>query len=286
MGTRTVRAVMVAVIAVGISIPSMQASTGASAGGYNDPACRASVDHPNPVVLLHGLGAPPGSNFSYLGPELAADGYCAFAIDYGSTAPINFPGGFAPMDDSAAQIRAFIADVRMITGAVEVDLVGHSEGGLHSLYVPKKFALGDEIGRVVALAPPTHGTDGSGLLTIARSPGVAGLATTITDLFGCTACEEIAISEDFIEKLNDGPITVSGIDYTIIASRYDFVVTPTETAFVDEPGVTNLVVQDTCPSDPVGHAGLAFDPSVRDMITNALDPDHAGPVGCRYGLPL
>ncbi|HEY4455045.1 MAG TPA: lipase, partial [Pseudonocardiaceae bacterium] len=72
-------------------------------------------------------------------------------------------------------------------------------------------------------------------------------------------------------------------------SRSDELVTPhqssttAETAFIDEPGVTNEYVQDKCPFDPVGHIGLAYDLDVENMIANALDPAHAGPVICSFG---
>ncbi len=53
-----------------------------------------------------------------------------------------------------------------------------------------------------------------------------------------------------------------------------------------EEGVHNVVVQDQCPFDFVGHGGLAFDPGVYDMITNALSPDTARPVRCSFGFPF
>jgi pimeloyl-ACP methyl ester carboxylesterase len=281
---RAFRAVLVATLAAGLSLVAVGRSSAASAGALNDRSC-ASAEHPNPVILLHGLGAPPDSNFRSMGPALAAAGYCAFTLNYGSTSPLMVPGGLDAMDRSAARIREFVTEIREATGAAEVDLVGHSEGGLHSLYVPKEYSLSHEVGRVVALAPPTHGTDGSGLLTVARALGLPPLMRPLTALFGCTACDEIAISQSFIERLNDGPIAQPGIEYTIIASRGDYIVTPTSTSFVQEPGVRNIVVQDICPSDPVGHIGLAFDTGVLGMITNALDPDHATPVTCTLGPP-
>ena len=285
MSGRTIRTALVATLVMGLSLVGIGDSSAAPAGGLNDRACR-SATHPNPVVLLHGLGAPADSNFRVIGPQLAAAGYCAFVLNYGHTAPLMVPGGLDSMQASATKIRQFITEIRQATGAAEVDIVGHSEGALHSLYVPKEFGLGNEVGRVVALAPPTHGTDGSGVLTVARALGLPPLVKPLTDLFGCFACDDIAISQSFIEDLNDGPIAQAGIAYTIIASRYDVLVTPTSTSFVDEPGVTNLTVQDVCPNDPVGHLGLAFDSGVITMITNALDPLHAVPVTCSYAVPF
>ena len=73
--------------------------------------------------------------------------------------------------------------------------------------------------------------------------------------------------------------------YTIITSRYDELVTPTSTAFVNEPGVTNEYVQDTCPFDPVGHIGEAYDLNVWHLTENALDPSHAKGFFCVAGSP-
>lgn len=285
MSARTVRSALVAVLVLGLSLAGANSSSAAPTSGLNDRTCR-STTHPNPVVLLHGLGAPADSNFRYLGPHLVAAGYCAFVLNYGHTAPLTVPGGLDSMEASAAKIRAFIAEIREATGAAEVDVVGHSEGALHSLYVPKRFGLSNEIGRVVALAPPTHGTDGSGVLTVARTLGLPPLVKPLTDLFGCFACDDIAISQSFIHRLNEGPIAQPGIDYTIIASTYDVIVTPTSTAFVDEPGVRNLTVQSVCPNDPVGHIGLAFDTGVFTMVTNALSPATAAAVPCTFGPPF
>jgi hypothetical protein len=50
--------------------------------------------------------------------------------------------------------------------------------------------------------------------------------------------------------------------------------------------VKNEFVQDTCPLDPVGHVGLAFDPTVAQLVANALDPSHASRVLCGFGPPL
>lgn len=286
MNRHRARVGLAAVFVVGLSILTIGPARAASNGGFNDFSCTPSADHPNPVVLVHGFGSPSGdSNFRVMGPALAAGGYCAFAVTYGHTSPLQVFGGLAPMDESAEFIRAYMERVLDATGATEADIVGHSEGGLHALYVPKKYGLGDSIGTVVALAPPTHGIELGGVADALRSTGLPALVTPITDLFGCAACDELVISESFIHALNDGPIAQPGIDYTVIASRYDFLVTPTETSYVREPGVVNIEVQDVCPNDVVGHIGLAYDDAVLQMVTNALDPSNATPIDCGFGGP-
>lgn len=278
------RVLLVAVV-VSAALAVAVTANAESAGGYDVADCSPSPEHPNPVVLIHGFGAPEGSGFRYLGPQLASQGYCAYAVAYGSTFPTVVFGGLGPMDDSADHIAAFIADVLDRTDAEEVDIIGHSEGGLHSLYVPKKHQLGDQVRKVIAIAPPTHGLDASGTLTVARTLGLPPLVKPLTSLFGCTACDELVIDEDFFDRLHDGPVTQVGIDYTIIASNNDRIVTPYETSFVDEPGVDNILWQDLCPLDAVGHIGLATDPGIADFLDQTL-AGRDEPVECGFGPPV
>jgi pimeloyl-ACP methyl ester carboxylesterase len=273
--------VVLATLAVG-AVPA----SAAPSSGFNDWSCRPTAAHAEPLVLLHGLGGNGAGNYAYLGPYLAGEGYCAFAPDYGfspSTGPF---GGTVPIDQSSREIADFVERVRSTTGAAQVDIVGHSEGGFQSLYGPKVRGYAPEVRRVVALAPPTHGTTFSSLVTVAELLGIRSQVDGFLNASGCAACADLIRGGAAVARLNDGPIAQPGIAYTIIASRFDALVTPTDTAFVHEPGVTNEYVQDACPLDPVGHVGLAFDSGVARMVANALDPDHARPVACSVGPPL
>jgi pimeloyl-ACP methyl ester carboxylesterase len=269
---------------VGLPAPSVAA---APSSGFNDWSCRPSATHPDPVVMLHGLGANGEANFaSYLGPYVADLGYCVFAPTYGQVSPQLPVGGLVSIADSAAEIEAYLDEVLGATGASRTDLVGHSEGGLHALYGPKVLGYADQVDAVVALAPPTHGTDLSGLVTLGDLLGLSGPLRQAVREFGCAACDDMLLDGAAVQALNAGPIAQAGVDYTIIATRTEVVVTPYDSAFVHEPGVANVTVQDVCPLDPVGHAGLAFDSGVAQMVANALDPDSAQPVRCGTGLPF
>jgi triacylglycerol esterase/lipase EstA (alpha/beta hydrolase family) len=259
----------------------------APSSGFNDWNCRPSAEHPEPVVMLHGLGANGEANYAgYLGPYVADLGYCVFAPTYGQVSA-EFPvGGLAAISESAPDIEAYIDEVLGATGASRADLVGHSEGGFQVLYGPKVLGYSDRIDTVVAMAPPTHGTDLDGLIRFGDALGLADPIRKAVSAFGCPACDDMLIDSAAVERLTDGPIAQAGVDYTIIASRVDLLVTPYDTAFVREPGVHNITVQDVCPFDPVGHVGLAFDSGVAQMIANALDPAAATPVQCGAGFPL
>jgi pimeloyl-ACP methyl ester carboxylesterase len=277
---------LVVVLSLLVTLASASAASAAPSSGFNDWSCRPSAAHPDALVLLHGLGGNGPGNYAYLGPYLASAGYCAFAPTYGQASPFFPVGGTVSLNQSAPEIAAFVQKVRATTGAAKVDIVGHSEGAFQSLYGPKVLGYAANVDRVVAIAPPTHGTTFAGLVSVADMLGIRPVVDQVLNTFGCPACDELIVGGPAVTRLNTGPIAQPGVTYTIIASRSDELVTPTDTAFVHEPGVTNEYVQDTCPADPVGHVGLAFDTGVARMVANALDPAHAQPVACSFGPPL
>ncbi|HEY2060138.1 MAG TPA: alpha/beta fold hydrolase [Amycolatopsis sp.] len=285
MRLRTKAAVLAAAALVTAAFTAAPAQ--AATGGNNDPSCRPGAAHPHPVVFLHGLGATYYEDLNFMQAAVAAKGYCTFSQTYGAYPAFPVVGGLRPIADSAAEIKTFIGQVLAETGASKVDIVGHSEGGLQSLYVTKTQGIADKIGTVVAIAPPAHGTTFAGLTKLAYllGQGERDAVGQALSTLGCPACDNLITGGSAITTLNNGPIAQPGVRYTIITSRADELVTPTDTAFVREPGVDNQYVQDTCPFDPVGHIGEAYDLNVWNLVTNALDPAHATKFLCVVGSP-
>ncbi|RAK71291.1 esterase/lipase family protein [Aspergillus fijiensis CBS 313.89] len=259
-----------------------------SSSSINDFSCR-STTHPNPVVLLHGLGATFYEDLNYLQGWLQAQGYCTFAQTYGAYAGFPFLGGLRSINESAGEIAAYIREVHAQTGAAKIDLVGHSEGAFQSLYVPKfEPGVADLLDKVVAIAPPTRGTTFIGLYNLAYLFGNVSREAVgeVLDTLGCPACDELGPDGAAVERLNDGaPIVQNGNSLTVIASKLDEMVTPTSTSFVHEDGVRNEWVQDTCPLDPVGHIGEAYDLNVWNLVKNALDDTPDRKFVCLLGSP-
>lgn len=275
---------LVAAVAALLTVMAVPAAA-APTGGINDASCRPSAEHPDPVVLLHGLGATSYEDLNVLQGWLAARGYCTFASTYGAYEGFPLVGGLRDVDESAQEIAAYVAKVRGWTGAAKVDLVGHSEGGFQSLYVPKTQDV--QVGKVVAIAPPTHGTTFAGVYNLAYLFGRAERDAVDKALktVGCPACSQIGSGGTAVATLNDGPIARPDVDFTVITSRYDELVTPTETAFVREPGVVNQYVQDFCPLDPVGHIGEAYDTNVWNMVAGGLESTPNRRFLCGVGSP-
>lgn len=253
---------------------------GSSPPGSNDWSCRPSAAHPYPVVLVHGTFANMTDSWQALSPLLANNGYCVFALDYGGP-PGDQIQATGDIPTSAAQLGAFVDRVLDATGATQVDVVGHSQGGMMPRWYIK-FLGGDQtVHALVGLAPSNHGTTLNGLASLARAfPGgpaaFAGL---------CQACEQQFVGSSFLEELNAGGDTVPGPTYTVVETKYDTVVTPYTSAFLSGPNVTNITLQDQCARDVVDHVGIIYDAIALHDVLNALDPAHATPPACTLVLP-
>lgn len=255
--------------------------------GTNDYRCRPSAAHPRPVVLVHGTGGNAYDSWSGLSPVLKAYGYCVFAVNYGGPS-WSIIKGLGDIPASAAEIGRFVDGVRAATGATEVDLVGHSQGGSVSRYYANLIGGGSRVGTVVGLAPSNHATDVNGFISVGRFIGIVQPLFALTSFFGADALEQQTDPNSvFYRNLNGNGETRPGITYTNIATRYDEVVTPYRQAFITPgPSVRNITLQDVCSNDYTDHLGIVYDTNVYQLVLNALDPADQRPVACRLSLPL
>ncbi len=245
----------------------------------NDWSCQPSADHPRPVVLVHGTFANMATNWAAMSPVLADAGYCVFALNYGGE-PGSLFKALGPIEESAAELDAFVDRVLAATGADEVDIVGHSQGGMMPRYYIKFLGGADEVNALIGLAPSNHGTTLHGLATLAEKYFPAA-----GDLLGseCQACMQQAKGSDFLQRLNSGDETPPGVSYTVIATEYDEIVTPYTSGFLE--GADNLTAQDLCAATLAEHGLVAFDAVVIHEVMNRLDPDSATPTTCEAYLP-
>jgi pimeloyl-ACP methyl ester carboxylesterase len=242
-----VRGALAVLLAAGLlaaAAPAAAQAPGVPPPGANDFGCRSAAP---PVILVHGTFGDMTVSWSLFSPALEAQGYCVFALDL-------VRRGMAPIDRSADRLAAFVDEVLARTGAARVSLVGHSQGGMLGRYVARfrgKLAVIDDI---VGLAPSSHGT------TNPLAPLVAGL--------GCPACAEQQAGSAFMQRLNAPPEAPPPPSYTVVATRYDEVVTPYRSQFLD--GATNVVLQDRCPEDVTDHVGIVYDPIALQWTLAAL----------------
>ncbi|MEV7177422.1 alpha/beta fold hydrolase [Kitasatospora sp. NPDC093679] len=254
--------------------------------GANDWSCRPGADRPAPVVLVHGTLENMNDNWGGAAPLLANAGYCVYAFSYGGAAgsPVQ---GTGPIADSAQDLAAFVDRVLAATGAPEADLVGHSQGGgLMARYYLKNLGGAAKVRKLVGIAPNNSGTTLDGITELGRQLHVLEPANELLDDL-CAACVEQEVGSPFLAALDAGGQTVPGVDYTVIATRFDEVVTPYTNAFLPAgPHVTDLTVQDQCPLDATDHLEIGYDPIALTDVLNALDPAHPRPIPCQVVLPV
>lgn len=276
--TGVIRLVFASLTVVGLAVIPAPAAQAAPSSGYNDWSCKPSSAHPEPVVLMHGLGASGDLNFALLGPTLKSAGYCVYSFTYGSTDYSEFVGGLDSMPTSAGETAVFVDKVLAATGAARVSMVGHSEGTTVSAYYIKFNGGAAKVKRWVGFGSNLAGTTLNGLTTLSDLLGLGPVLTA----GGCPACAEFSVNSPFFQELNGtGGLAVDGPTYTSIMSRYDEIVTPyTSGRLPVRANTKNIVLQDRCGWDFSGHLGVAWSPNVAKIIKNELDPANARNFWC------
>ncbi|QLY32185.1 alpha/beta fold hydrolase [Nocardia huaxiensis] len=272
-----IRLLTVAAAVVALSLPALAPAAADPVPALGEPAaCTPAPNHPYPVVLLHGT-MDDASAWNALAPRLTAAGYCVFAPSYGaypSVIPVG--GGVAPIEQSAATIADYVDRVLAVTGAARVDIVGHSQGGTIAEYYAKNLGGASKVRSAILLAVATHGTDLLGTVELANQvPALGGLVNSTMLPSFCPACVDLQRGSAFMRTLGAGPIAQPGVRYSVLATYDDSVVTPAGAAsFIDEPGVTNLFVQDLRPG-VVAHKDMPSNQAVMDWVTMRLNTDIA-----------
>ncbi|HEX8870213.1 MAG TPA: alpha/beta fold hydrolase [Lentzea sp.] len=259
------------------SIPAVAATVahpGAAPPGANEWTCRSTK---RPVVLLHGTHVNMALNWNTLSPLLKNNGFCVFALNYGGL-EFGQVGGTGPIEQSGDELAEFVERVRMATGSSQVDLVGHSQGGLLAQYYVKFLGGAAKVHDVVGLAPTSHGSDALG-----ADRWIWSLLQVFPALEGAISATDPAALQQlrgspFMDRMNAAPDVVPGVRYTTIATRHDGIVTPYQSQFLD--GGRNVVVQDLCANDFADHLALAFDHVALREVLNALDPPNARAPDC------
>jgi triacylglycerol esterase/lipase EstA (alpha/beta hydrolase family) len=225
-----------------------------------------------------------------LAPQLKASGHCVFSLNYGRAAS-SFRGavpgvyGTADINGSAKELAAYVDRVRGATGSPRVDIVAHSQGGpMVRQYL--RFEGGadrgdpanNKVDHLVTIGGSNHGTTADGLGNLLPTGSPEAAIGIVESWLGTAALQQL-FDSDFMRSLNAAGDTDPGIEYTIIASHLDRVVTPPETTFLTAgfgATVDNIWVQDLCPTDSFPHTNLPDSPTVAYIVQKALDPSFTG----------
>lgn len=231
--------------------------------GANNYACKSSSA---PVVLVHGTWENAFDTWSAFTPALLKAKRCVFTLNFGKGTDLigRNPGvyGTGPIESSAAELAEFVKLVAGRTGASRVDVVAHSQGGVVARYFMKFLGGQKKVARLVTL-----GTAQTGLL----SPRLAGVAArlraagvpvgAIVEQVTGQAIAERLTQSDLLTRLNAGGPLLPGVSYTTVNSTTDELNTDLrQTQLPAGPSAANLIVQDGCARNRVGHFNLPYDP--------------------------
>jgi triacylglycerol lipase len=251
-----VRSALALVVVIAVAVAALALIKRPSGASSADPpraraeALRcATPRHPYPVVLVPGTF--DATSWGTVADALAARGYCVETFVYDD-------GGIGSIARSARELSSFVDRVLARTHATHVSIVGHSEGGVAARYYVRFLGGTAKVEDLVALAPPNHGTT-----TPLVIPGA---------ILGCVACVQQAAGSDFLATLNAGDGTPPPVNYTVVETRYDLVVTPYRSALLRGPAnrITNVVLQNSCPGDLAGHLTITSDPVAVQWVEEAL----------------
>jgi pimeloyl-ACP methyl ester carboxylesterase len=176
------------------------------------------------------------------------------------------------MRNSSKEVAAFVDRVRASTGAPKVNIGAHSMGTTVNAYYMKFDGGNATVAHFVGFGANYKGTTmyGREFRTGGADPvnkliNALPVVRAVVDAF-CQSCTEFLPPNAFLDDLNAGGVTVPGPDYTTIASRLDELVIPPSSGILDEPGVTNVWLQDKCAADLAGHFLQAVDPNVLQIM--------------------
>jgi pimeloyl-ACP methyl ester carboxylesterase len=202
---------------------------------------RATATQPSPpkrpVLLIHGYLATRGS-LHLLERNLARRGHVVMSYKLG---PINL----GDIRDSAGLIARKVESIVAQTGLTEVDVVGHSMGGLVGLYYLKRLGGRHRVRRLVLLGTPTRGT-WSAILGLFTAP--LGLASL-----------QLLPGSPFLRELADMPLP-QGVDVVSIGAERDWLAPLGSTVL---QGVRHISVA-------TGHSGLLVEDEVADVVDGIL----------------
>jgi pimeloyl-ACP methyl ester carboxylesterase len=200
-----------------------------------------------PVLLIHGYLATRGS-LHLLEQHLTQRGYVVMSFRFG---PINL----GDIRDSAGLVARKVESIIAQTGVTQVDVVGHSMGGLVGLYYVKRLGGRHRVRRMVLLGTPTQGT-WSALLGLFTAP--LGLASL-----------QLLPGSPFLRELAETALP-PGVDVVSIGALRDWLAPVARTVL---EGVRHI-------SLPTGHSGLLVDEQVADTVAKLLrEPATPAPTG-------
>ncbi|MFD4478362.1 MULTISPECIES: lipase family alpha/beta hydrolase [unclassified Streptomyces] len=220
-------------------------------------ATRLPAENRPPVILLHGF-IDNRSVFVLLRRSLAQHGGQ-------HVESLNYSPLTCDIRTAAELLGRHIEEICERTGHHQVDIVGHSLGGLIARYYAQRLGGDERVRTLVTLGTPHEGTR---VVPLADAHPIV---------------RQMRPGSDVIEELRE-PAPGCRTRFVSFWSDLDQLMTPLETACVNHP---DLIAQNVRVSG-VGHLALPVHPAVAAGIRQALDLPAPGSAatGARKGLTV
>ncbi|KAF9159969.1 hypothetical protein BGX20_002721 [Mortierella sp. AD010] len=252
--------------------------------GLNNYNCKLTAAHPRPVVLVHATLLTVNS-WSDFAPVMMKRGFCVFGLTYGKYGALTSFGGLAPIEDSAQELGTFVDNVLTKMNVTQVDVVGHSQGGILTRYWMKYLDGAGKVNTHVGVSPINQGTTLDDITTFAKTVGIFNPSQPLFDAVA-PSFYQMVVNSTFMKKLNAGSDIAPGVTFANIATKYDEVVTPYENCYQNDTGVTNVLLQNYCGLSLNEHLTMVNSMVVLQFVLNQLDPSTAATPNCFSSLTL
>ncbi|WUV20725.1 alpha/beta fold hydrolase [Streptomyces sp. NBC_01485] len=234
--------------------PALPGGSGGSGGSGAEGPAQLPTQAPPPVVLLHGF-IDNRSVFVLLRRSLAQHGrHRVESLNY---SPLT-----CDIRTAAELLGRHIEEICERTGSRQVDVVGHSLGGLIARYYVQRLGGDVRVRTLVTLGTPHSGTR------------VAPLANAHPIV------RQMRPGSEVIEELSR-PAPGCRTHFVSFWSDLDHLMDPLETACVDHPDLLAQNVRVT----GIGHLALPVHPAVATGIRQALDTAHTGALADTHAGP-
>ena len=257
--------------------------------GANDWSCKPTPEHPRPVVLVNPTFTTQALAWQAGAPFLKNNGYCVFTFNFGNITPA--PGApFQALGDipqSAQKLSDVVDSVLAATGAEQVDLVGHSQGGgILPDYYLSQLGGAAKVHTKVGISPSTGTTLSEIMWLRSLIPVLGPLVWDGLDLSSPALTQQTIDSPVRLQVYPNGTVAVPGVQYYSIISEYDEVVTPFTNQYYSGENAVNIHLQDGCQADLSEHISTMYSERSWLHVRNSLDPEHAQPVPCFRVAPF
>ncbi len=193
------------------------------------------------VLLVNGYTVRGNGDWVYginIYQQLADAGYLVGIVSYYGPFVINFSNGYqyiipnfggtnnTPIENISYQLASAIINLTYILGNFNLDIIGHSMGGLITMYMLENYILPINLNTVITIGTPF---EGSNLATVTHYLGEMGINITFNGASGFTQMGyedvELMPNSAFINNLNEYQSNVtSNYPNTVIiayAGNYD-----------------------------------------------------------------